>query len=136
MHREQPSAYLDASFIVRYLTGEPTNMARRAVEVIDGEQVLIVTESMLAESAFVLASVYQIPRPDLVDALMAFVQKSNIRMAHLPKATVLDALRLCRNSKRYSFADVLLWAKAFGSASKRIYSFDERFPSNGIDVQR
>jgi predicted nucleic acid-binding protein len=129
-------AYLDSSFIVRYLTNDPVEMAERAAAVIDSEQLLIISELILVESAYVLASVYQTPRADLVDALMEFVQKANIRMAHLPKPIVLDALRLCQNSKRHSFADALLWAEAFSSEYQRIYTFDARFPSGGIEIRQ
>lgn len=132
----QPPAYLDSSFIVRYLTNDPLEMADRAAAVIDSEQILIVSELILAESAYVLASVYQTPRADLVEALMEFVQKANIRMAHLPKPIVLDALRLCQNSKRHSFADALLWAEAFSSEHQRIYTFDARFPASGVEIKQ
>ncbi len=129
-------AYLDSSFIVRYLTNDPAEMAERAARVIDSEQMLIVSELILAESAYVLVSVYQTPRADLVDVLMSFVQKSNIRMAHLPKPIVLDALRLCKNSKRHSFADALLGAEAFSSQHQCLYTFDARFPASGIELRQ
>ena len=132
MKLAQELAYLDSSFIVRYLTNDPPELAAKAAAVIDSEQPLVVSELILAESAYVLASVYQVPRADLVDALMAFLQRANIRLAHLAKPIALDALRLCKNSKRYSFADALLWAEVFSSDSQRVYTFDERFPAAGI----
>jgi len=134
MKLEQKLAYLDSSFIVRYLTNDPPELAAKAAAVIDSEQPLIVSELILAESAYVLASVYQVPRADLVDALVAFLQRANIRLAHLAKPIALDALRLCKSSKRYSFADALLWAEVFSSDSQQVYTFDERFPAVGIKM--
>jgi len=134
MSTEQAAAYLDSSFIVRYLTNDPPAMAEKAASIIDSEQRLIVSELILVESAYVLASVYQVPRADLVDALMSFLGRANIRLAHLAKPVALDALRLCRNSKRISFADALLWAEVFRSDSRQVYTFDARFPADGIAI--
>jgi predicted nucleic acid-binding protein len=134
MSTEQGATYLDSSFIVRYLTNDPPEMAKQAAAVIDSEQPLIVSELILAESAYVLASVYQIPRADVVDALMAFLQRANIRLAHLTKPVALDALQLCKNSKRISFADALLWAEVFSSTNQQVYTFDKRFPAVGIKM--
>ncbi len=63
---------------------------------------------------------------------MMFVQKRNVRMLNLPKELVLEALRLCRDSKRHSFADALLWAEA-RDAGGSVYTFDRRFPKIGLD---
>ncbi len=132
MSTEQVTAYLDSSFIVHYLTNDPPAMAKQAAAIIDSDQWLIVSELILAESAYVLTSVYQVGRADVVDALMAFLQRANIQLAHLAKPVALDALRLCRNSKRVSFADALLWAEIFSSRSQQVYTFDQRFPASGI----
>ena len=132
MRTPQSPAYLDSSFIVRYLTNDPPAMAEKAASIIDSEQLLFVSELILAESAYVLTSVYQIPRADLVDALISFLQRANIQLTHLAKPVALDAMRLCRNSKRISFADALLWAEVFSSDNQQVYTFDVRFPSDGI----
>lgn len=132
MSTPQSPAYLDSSFIVRYLTNDPPAMAEKAASIIDSEQLLFVSELILAESAYVLTSVYQIPRADLVDALISFLQRANIQLTHLAKPVALDAMRLCRNSKRISFADALLWAEVFSSDNQQVYTFDVRFPSDGI----
>ena len=43
MSTEQAAAYLDSSFIVRYLTNDPPAMAEKAASIIDSEQPLIVS---------------------------------------------------------------------------------------------
>jgi hypothetical protein len=43
--------------IVRYLIGDPKHLASRAARIIDGETTLMVTEVVVAETAFVLGSV-------------------------------------------------------------------------------
>lgn len=134
MTTHHSGVYLDSSIIVRYLVNEPPEMAEKATEVIENTPNLVVAEHILAESAFVLQSVYEIPRPDLVDALMEFVQHQHVRLAHIEKEVALQALWLCRASKRVSFADALLWAEVITSTSKQVYTFDKRFPATGISI--
>lgn len=134
MRERRPSGFLDTSVIVRYITGDPPAMAEAAARLLDGEGPFILSEIALLETAHVLAKVYQVPRPALVDSLVALVQKSNLRLAVLPKPRVVEALLLCRDSKRYSLADVMLWAQARDMKVEPLYTFDGRFPSQGLAV--
>lgn len=127
------AALLDTSCIVRYLTDDPPAMAAAAARIIDSDAPLLVSELVLAETAYVLESVYEYPRATVVDALLAFLQRRNIRPYRLPKTLLLRALRMCRDSGRYSYADVLLWAQAH-AGQVPVYSFDRRFPKDGIEV--
>ena len=128
------SGLLDTSFMVRYLTGDPPELAARVAQVIDGEERLVVTDLVIAETAYVLTSVYRVAREVLVDSLMAFLQKRNIDVWPISKDLALDALLLCRPSGRVSFADAMIWAAA-RSGEGVVYSLDRRFPNDGIDVR-
>ncbi|MBI2887601.1 MAG: PIN domain-containing protein [Chloroflexi bacterium] len=130
------SGLLDTSMVVRYLTGDPPEMAARAAGVIDSEEDLAVTDGVLMETAYVLTSVYGVERATVVDNLMTFLQKENIGGFGLDKGLLLQALLLCRPSGRVSFADALLWAAARSTNAKVVYSLDERFPSDGVEVRR
>ncbi len=111
-------------------------MAEQAARVIDGEEGLQITDVVLAETAYVLTSVYRITRSEAVDHLVAFLQKQNISTFVLDKGLVLQALLLCKPSGRVSFADAMLWAAARSSETKVVYSLDERFPQDGLEVRR
>jgi predicted nucleic-acid-binding protein len=108
-------------------------MAEQAALLVDTNEPLLLSELVLVETAYVLSSVYGMQRADITDALMDLVQRHNFQSLSLPKPLLLEALRLCRDSKRYSFTDAFLWAQArmLGVA---IYSFDGRFPSEGIEI--
>jgi len=134
MTRSGAPAFLDTSFVVRYLTDDPPDMAARAAAVIDSERQLVLSEMVLLETAYVLTSVYRVPRAQVVDALLDLVQRSNLRLASLAKPRTLAALSLCRDSARRSFTDALLWAQALDSGAERVYSFDRKFPGNGLLV--
>jgi predicted nucleic acid-binding protein len=130
------SSFLDTSFVVRYLTGDPPELAEKAAQIIDKEQDLLITDVVLVETAYVLSSLYQLPRNTVVDHLIAFMQKYNIAPFGLDKDIVLQALLLCRPSARVSFADALVWAAARSSHTTVVYSFDARFPKGGVEVRQ
>jgi predicted nucleic-acid-binding protein len=129
------SGLLDTSMVVRYLTGDPPNLADQAAQVIDQEASLIVTDVVLAETAYVLTSVYRVPRDVVVDNLILFLQKQNIQPFALDKNVLLQGLLLCRPSGRVSFADAMIWAAAQMMEEKVVYSLDERFPGEGVMVR-
>jgi predicted nucleic acid-binding protein len=122
-------AYLDTSVIVRYLTDDPPEMAARAAGIIDGDEPLVLSEIVLLEAAYVLTSVYEVGRAEVVDSLAGLLQRQNVRLRTLSKAAALEALGLCRSSGRVSFVDALLWAEARAAGAKEIHTFDRRFPS-------
>lgn len=130
------SGFLDTSVVVRYLTGDPPESAEQAAKIIDGVDDLLITDVVLTETAYVLTSVYQVPREIVVDHLIAFLQKENISPFALDKSLVLLALLLCRPSGRVSFADAMVWAAARSAGSRVVYSLDKRFPGDGIEVRR
>ncbi len=130
------SAFVDASVLVRYLTGDPPEMAEQAALILDGEPELLVTDVALTETAYVLTSVYQVPRDVVVDRLILLAQKRNIALHGLDKPTVIRALLFCRPSERVSFGDAMIWSAARSAGASVVYSFDRRFPAEGLDVRR
>lgn len=130
------AGFLDTSILVRYITGDPPAMAEAAARLLDNDGPFLLSELALLETAHVLAKVYQVPRAALVDALVGLIQKANISLAVLPKTRVMEALLLCRDSKRYSLPDAMLWAQAREMKVEPLFTFDKRFPSQGLEVAR
>ena len=130
------TAALDTSFVVRYMMGSPADSARQASEVIDSTEELEISGIALAETAFVLTTVYQVPRGRAADQLIDLVRKENISITGLTKDLAIQGLLMCRPSGRVSFADALIWAAARSGGSKVVYSFDGRFPGDGLEVRR
>ena len=130
------SAFLDTNILVRYLIGDSPELTRAAMRIIDNGDNLRVTGVALVETAYVLTSVYRLPRAVIVDSLIALLRKRNIRMAGLATDAVIEGLLLCRPSGRVSFADALIWAAARASDTPIVYSFDQRFPANGVEVRQ
>ena len=128
------SALLDTSMLVRYLTGDPPDLADASAQVIDGDDPLLITDVVLVEAAYVLRSEYDVPRDAIVDHLIALLRKANIDTFRLDKHLVIEALLLCRPSGRVAFGDALIWAAARSEPDSIVYSLDRRFPGEGITV--
>ena len=129
------SGFLDTSVVVRYITGDLEGLAQAATDIVDGEQELWITDVVLAEASYVLSSVYQLSRALIVDQLIEFVQKQNIIVYAISKGLLIQALLMCGSSGRVSVADALIWAAARSSGSGVVYSFDQRFPDEGLEVR-
>ncbi|HEV7217148.1 MAG TPA: PIN domain-containing protein [Chloroflexota bacterium] len=129
------SGYLDANIPLRYLTGDPPELAAQAARVIDGEEELWLTDGAIAEIAYVLIGNYGVPRAQAVDALVGLIQRENIRLYAMEKSLVVQALSFCRPSGRVSFADALLWACVRSSGVHRMYTLDVRFPTLGVELR-
>jgi predicted nucleic acid-binding protein len=127
---------LDTSFIVRYLTGAPPHLARAAREVIDSEESLGVTDVAIVETGYVLVHSYAMPREAVVDALVTFIERRNIVCVGTAKEFMVLALLMCRPSGRVSFADAAMWAAARSQGIEGVYTFDDRFPSDGLALLR
>ena len=133
--RKSMTAALDTSFVVRYLTGSPADMARLASEVIDSREQLQISGIALAETAHILTRVYRVPREVVADQLIDFIRKDNISLTGLTKNLAVQGLLKCQPSGRVSFADALIWAAARSAGSDSVYSFDLRFPDDGLEVR-
>ena len=129
------TGFLDTNLIVRYLVGAPPALAERARAIIEADIRLLLTSAVIAEAAYVLMSVYGVPRAVVVDHLVTFIQRENIVPFEMDKGVLVQGLMLCRPSRRVSFVDALLWTVARSSQLTRVYSLDECFPSTGIEVR-
>jgi predicted nucleic acid-binding protein len=134
------SAFVDTSVLVRYLTADPPEMLDVARRIVDETDPLVLTDVVLTESAFVLLSFYRVPRRAIVDGLVDLLHKENVAVHGLDKDLAIRALLFCRDSGRVSFADAMVWAAACSAAGATrspatVYAFDQRFPSEGLDVR-
>ena len=128
--------FLDTNVIVRHFVGEPPEQAAEASRIIEEAENLQVSGVALTETAFVLRSVYHISRETIIDNLTDLVQRDNISIYAMDKNLVVEGLMMCRPSGRVSIADAMLWATARSDRASAIYTFDRRFPSQGIEIRQ
>jgi predicted nucleic acid-binding protein len=129
------TSLLDTSVVVRYLTGEPRDLAELSAALIDTREPFAVTGAVIAEAAYVLRSVYRVEREAIVDKLVDFLARGNLTVQEIPKDLVLEALLFSRPSGRVSIVDGLTWAAAHDSNVEYVYTFDRRFPRDRIEVR-
>lgn len=132
----EPTAFVDTSVLVRYLTGDHAELSPKAARILESDESLAVSLVALAEVGYVLESVYSVPRAVAARTLSDLLARRNLKVIGMPKARVLEALALCAGSRSVSYADALQWAEVRESAAATIYTFDERFPMDGIDLLR
>jgi len=108
----------------------------KTAEILHADGDLALTDAIITEVGYVLLRQYGVPREEVVDGLIALIQRPNIGVWRLDKGIVTKALLLCRPSGRVSFADAMLWAAARTAGASVVYSFDERLPNDGLTVRR
>ena len=115
------TAFLDTNVLIRHLTGDPPELARRATQFLTDADDLLVPDLIVAEVVYVLESFYEVERirlAELVRAILAF-----------PAITVLDQDLLLRAIEIYEidridFAEAYLVASAERSGFNTVVSFD------------
>ena len=122
-------AFIDTNILVRHLTGEPPEQARRATAFLAGANELLLADLVVAELVYVLESFYEVGREQVAELVRAVLGFS--------AAVVLDSALLLRAVEVYEvdrldFAEAYLVASAEASGVGVIASFDrtiDRVPS-------
>lgn len=128
--------FLDANPVLRYLLADHPDHYARSRVLIESERHFRLSVLTLAEVAYVLTRTVGISREDTVDTLVELLNRANIDTHEVETDLAIRALYLCRPSGRVNFADALLWASANAAKPTTVWTFDEQFPVDGIEVRR
>lgn len=115
------TAFLDTNILVRHLTGDPPEQARRATRYLAEADTLLVPDLILAEVAYVLESYYEAPRDQVAEALRAILAFRAIRVVDDP--LLLRAVELYEVHS-LDYADAYLVASAERTGVGVVASFD------------
>jgi predicted nucleic acid-binding protein len=112
---------VDTNVLVRHLTGDPPEMARRATAMLASGERLFLVDLILAECVYVLESFYEVPRERVAELMRSAVA--------LPAIQTVDPLALLRALEVYEldrldFAEAYLVAQAEATGVNAIVSFD------------
>jgi predicted nucleic acid-binding protein len=116
------STFLDTNVLIRHLTGDPPDQARRATAWLAKADELLLTDVVFAECVYVLASNYQAPREQIASLMGAALRLPSL--ACLSVNLLLRALELYER-QGVGFADAYLIASAELSGVGSIVSFDK-----------
>lgn len=116
------TAFVDTNVLVRHLTGDPPQMARRATAYLAAEPDLLVADLIVAETIYVLESFYEAPRQQVAEAMRSLLA--------MPAVTTVDPALLLRAVEVYEtdkldFAEAYLVACAESTGIERVASFDK-----------
>ena len=136
MEANYPESFVDTNVIVRYLTGDPPEQAAEAVRIIREGHDLWIPDVVFTETAYVLGRQYGFSRERIIDHLITLVERDNISVYAMDKRIVLEGLMMCRPSGRVSIADAMIWAAARSAGARTIYTFDRRFPDEGLELRQ
>ena len=116
---------VDTNVLLRFLTGEPPQLAHRARAIVaradSGTLELEIAPLVLAETIFTLLSFYELPKADICNHLIAFLQSRGV----IADALLISALERYR-SHPVHFVDAYL-AEAALARQLPICSFDRDF---------
>lgn len=116
------TAFLDTNVLIRHLIGHPPAQARRATKLLSSfDQPLLLSDLIVAEVGYVLASFYETPRAEVAALLRAVVASDRLNVADRP--LLLRAIEV-HERHRLDFADAYLVASAERTGVGAVVSFD------------
>ena len=123
---------LDTSVLVRYLVGTPPAQARRAAALVDGDDEVGVSPVALAECAHVLRTQYEVSPGDVIDSLIALVQRENVRVLGLRADVLVGVLVRARQLPGHPVPDALIVAASLAADALPLATFDRDQSRYGI----
>lgn len=115
------SAFLDTNVLIRYLTGDPPEQARRAATFLARADELLLPDLVVAEVVYVLESFYDVERVRVAELVRSVIAFRAIIVVDV--ALLLRALEIYEVN-RIDFAEAYLVASAEASGVGAIASFD------------
>jgi predicted nucleic-acid-binding protein len=115
------TAFLDTNVVIRHLTGDPPDMAKRATAFLRETSELFLADLVVAETIYVLESFYQVEREQIaitISSLLAFDSISVVDSDVLLRAVEVYEI------DRLDFAEAYLVACAESTDIGRVVSFD------------
>lgn len=117
---------VDTNVLVRYVTNDDPDQARRAAALLAGDRPVYVPHTVLMELEWVLRAVYGLDRPAV---LTAFRNVLGLPVVQIDQPSLI-ALTLERYERGFDFADALHLLGA--RSATPLYTFDRRFAQVAI----
>ncbi|MEU6586377.1 PIN domain-containing protein [Nocardia sp. NPDC046763] len=116
------TVFLDTNILIRHLTQDPPEMGKRASAFLAQSDSLHLPDIILAETVYVLQSVYQVARPQVAALARVLVSSRNIVTDN--PALLIRTIDVYEHY-RLSFADAYLVALAEAAPGSSVASFDK-----------
>ena len=127
---------IDTNLIVRYLVGTPAGQAKRAARLIDDDESECgVSPVALAECAHVLRTQYEVDQGDIIDGLIGFIQRENIRVLGLRTDVLVGMLVRARDLPGRPIPDAVIVAASLAGDALPLATFDREQHRYGIAIR-
>ena len=118
---------IDTNILVRFLTGDDEQQAKKVYNIFkkaeSEKDELFVPLLVVLELIWVLESVYEISRADILDSIREFLLLPILRFEH---KSVLQQFTLSAQANRYDLADLLIAHSAKMQGCKTVLTFDKK----------
>ena len=125
---------IDTSVLVRYVVGSPPDQALAASTLIEASEEIGISPVALVECAHVLRTQYVVPRAHVIDALIAFIQRENVRILGGRTDVIVEMLVRARTLAGRPIPDALIVAAATGADAVALATFDRGQARYGFPV--
>lgn len=125
----------DTSVLVRYLVGTPVAPARRAAQLIDGQELVAVSPVAVVECAHVLRTQYGVDRLDIIESLIGLLQRENVRLLGQRADLLLAALVRARSLPGRPIPDAFIVAAALDADALPLATFDRAQARYGVEIR-
>jgi len=115
-------AFVDATILVRHLTGDPAELAARATAFLYEADQLLLTDVVAAETVSLLESFYEAPRDAIARVMRSLLAFETVEC--IDAALLLRAVEVYEN-EHIDFAEAYLVACADTTGVGRVVSFDQ-----------
>lgn len=115
------SAFVDTNILVRHLTADPPEMAKRATAFLADATELYLADLIVAETIYVLESFYRAPRNEIATVIRSLLSMRSVTT--VDPALLLRAIEVYEFD-RLDFAEAYLVACAETTGVGRVASFD------------
>lgn len=117
---------LDTSVLARYFTGDDRVKAKKAAELLESEEDLLVPEVVFVETEYVLKKLYKASRKQVLEVFNFLISRRNMEISTATR----EAVEMF-GKNNLSLADCLVAVAAKGG---RLASFDEKLLKiNGVE---
>jgi predicted nucleic acid-binding protein len=116
------SSFVDTNILVRHLTGDPPELAKRATRFLATETDLLLADVIVAETVYVLESFYEAPRSQVAEAIRSLIAFESIIC--VDPALLMRAVEIYETAG-LDFAEAYLVASAESTGVGRVASFDK-----------
>jgi predicted nucleic acid-binding protein len=127
--------FVDSSVLIRYFSGDDPARAFAAAGLVDGDDTLVVSTAAILELIHALRTRYGATNPDLAEALVRFLSRSNVQLADADQDAAITGIAWSTRASARRISDALLAAAAEHTRCDWIATFDEKMASPSLPVR-